>query len=159
MGNQSRDRVAKLDLLIILVIATAKQNDDRRLRDLFPNFVTNQIRGSLIPPWFNVCFCCRFVAVAPRNSLRLDQARCHPRLGITLIVPSFSRKAARTSSTSEHPDSLSAVLSSCSVRCDLARALFKELAVMDQQFGSSFEERFRPLALVGQRTAKGLPGP
>jgi hypothetical protein len=35
MGNQSRDRVAKLDLLIIPVTGTGKQNDDRRLRDLF----------------------------------------------------------------------------------------------------------------------------
>jgi hypothetical protein len=35
MGNQSRDRIAKLDLLIILEIGTGKQNDDRRLRYLF----------------------------------------------------------------------------------------------------------------------------
>jgi hypothetical protein len=35
MGNKSRDRIAKLDLLIILEIGTGKQKEDRRLRDLF----------------------------------------------------------------------------------------------------------------------------
>jgi hypothetical protein len=56
MGNKSRDRIAKLDLLIISMIGTGKQNDDRHLRYLFPNFCNESNMRILDPSLLQYLF-------------------------------------------------------------------------------------------------------
>jgi hypothetical protein len=56
MGNQSRDRIAGVVLLITLAVGTGKQKEDRRLRDLFATFVTKSNMRILDPSLLQYLF-------------------------------------------------------------------------------------------------------